>query len=54
MMEKGKLGTLCAGAFADIILVDGDPLKDLGLFQNQGAALSAIMKGGNFHKNRLQ
>jgi imidazolonepropionase-like amidohydrolase len=51
---EGKLGTLRAGAFADIILVDGDPLKDLGLFQNQGAALSAIMKGGNFHKNRLQ
>ncbi|GAU82557.1 amidohydrolase family protein [Bosea sp. BIWAKO-01] len=51
---EGKLGTLRAGAFADIILIDGDPLKDLGLFQNQGAALSAIMKGGNFHKNRLQ
>jgi len=50
---EGKLGTLRAGAFADMILVDGDPLKDLGLFQNQGAALSVIMQGGRFHKNRL-
>jgi imidazolonepropionase-like amidohydrolase len=50
---EGKLGTLQAGAFADMILVDGDPLKDLGLFQDQGARLAMIMKGGKFHKNRL-
>ncbi len=41
------------GAFADMILVDGDPLKDLGLFQEQGKHLSVIMKGGVFHKNTL-
>ncbi len=50
---EGKLGTLRAGAFADIILVDGNPLEDLGLFQDQGAKLPAIMKGGVFHKNTL-
>jgi imidazolonepropionase-like amidohydrolase len=50
---EGKLGTLKAGALADIIVVDGDPLKDLGLFQDQGRHLSAIMKDGAFHKNRL-
>ena len=50
---EGKLGTLRAGAFADMILVDGDPLKDLGLFQEQGRHLAAIVKGGTFHKNRL-
>lgn len=51
---EGKLGTLRAGAFADMILVDGDPLKDLELFQGQGARLPMIMKGGKFHKNTLQ
>jgi imidazolonepropionase-like amidohydrolase len=51
---EGKLGTLRAGAYADMILVDGDPLKDLELFQGQGARLPMIMKGGKFHKNRLQ
>jgi imidazolonepropionase-like amidohydrolase len=51
---EGKLGTLRAGAFADIILVDGDPLADLALFQDQGRHLAMIMKGGAFHKNTLQ
>ena len=50
---QGKLGIIEPGAIADLLLVDGDPLKDLGLFQNQGEALSLIMKGGRFHKNRL-
>ncbi|CAN7556863.1 imidazolonepropionase-like amidohydrolase [Bosea sp. BE125] len=50
---EGKLGTLRAGAFADMILVDGDPLKNLGLFQEQGKHLAMIMKGGAFHKNTL-
>jgi len=34
-------------------VVDGNPLTDLGLFQDQGAHLAAIMKEGRFHKNRL-
>ena len=50
---EGKLGTLQPGAFADMILVNGDPLKDLGLFQEQGKHLAVIMKGGVFHKNTL-
>lgn len=50
---EGKLGTVQTGAFADLILVDGDPLKDLALFQEQGKHLAAIMKGGAFHKNTL-
>jgi imidazolonepropionase-like amidohydrolase len=50
---EGKLGCLKAGAFADLIVVDGNPLKDLKLFQEQGKHLSAIMKAGRFHKNRL-
>jgi imidazolonepropionase-like amidohydrolase len=51
--QEGKLGTLKAGAFADLLLIDGDPLKNLGLFQEQGRHLAAIMKGGTFHKNKL-
>jgi imidazolonepropionase-like amidohydrolase len=51
---EGKLGTLRAGAYADMILVDGNPLEDLGLLQDQGARLPVIMKGGAFHKNTLQ
>jgi imidazolonepropionase-like amidohydrolase len=50
---EGKLGCLKPGAFADLLVVDGDPLKNLKLFQEQGRYLSVIMKGGRFHKNRL-
>jgi imidazolonepropionase-like amidohydrolase len=51
---EGKLGCLKPDAFADLLVVDGNPLKDLKLLQEQGQHLSAIMKGGRFHKNRLQ
>jgi imidazolonepropionase-like amidohydrolase len=50
---EGKLGCVAPGAFADLILVDGDPTKNLGLFQDQGAHLPVIMQGGRFHKNAL-
>ena len=33
--------------------LDGNPYEDLGLFQDEGRHLSAIMKGGRFYKNRL-
>jgi imidazolonepropionase-like amidohydrolase len=51
--QEGKLGTLQPGAFADLLVVDGDPLKDLGLFKDGGPHLTAIMKAGHFHKNEL-
>lgn len=44
-----KLGQVRAGFLADIILIDGDPLKDLTLFQDRSNIL-AIMKDGRFHK----
>jgi imidazolonepropionase-like amidohydrolase len=50
---EGKLGCVKAGAFADLLIVDGNPLKDLKLLQGQGQHLSMIMKGGRLHKNRL-
>ena len=49
----GKLGVVRPGAFADILVVDGDPIKKLELLTGQGENLSVIMKAGHFHKNRL-
>ncbi len=51
--RPGKLGVVEAGAWADLIVVDDDPLKNISLLEGQGAHLAAIMKGGAFHKNRL-
>jgi len=51
--QEGKLGTIAPGAFADLLVVDGDPLKNLGLFKDGGPHLPVIMKAGKFHKNTL-
>ena len=47
---EGKIGTIAAGAHADLIVVDGDPLKDLSLLTRQGKHMPLIMKGGAFMK----
>src|SRR5712664_3858321 len=52
--QQGKLGCLRPGAFADLLVIDGNPLKDLGLFETPEKSFVAIMKGGKFHKNRLR
>jgi imidazolonepropionase-like amidohydrolase len=49
----GKLGVIEAGAFADILVVDGDPIRNLELLTGQGEHLSLIMHAGRLHKNRL-
>jgi imidazolonepropionase-like amidohydrolase len=51
--QVDRLGCLKPGAFADLLIVDGNPLADLGVLQEQGKHLAAIMKGGRFYKNRL-
>ena len=48
-----KLGVVKPGAFADLLVVDGNPLEKLELLTGQGENLSVIMKAGRFHKNRL-
>ncbi|MEJ8574188.1 metal-dependent hydrolase family protein [Microbaculum marinum] len=51
---KGDLGTIAADAYADIIVVDGNPLEDLKLMEDDGAHIPIVMKGGQFHRNRLE
>ena len=51
--RPGKLGCVAGGAWADLILVDGNPLDDITLLEGQGRHLPVIMKGGQFHKRTL-
>ena len=44
---------IAPGAIADILVVDGNPLKDISLLAGHGENLLAIMKDGQFHKNLL-
>ncbi len=43
---EGKIGVIAPGAFADMIVVDGNPLADLSLLTGQGKHMTLIMKGG--------
>lgn len=49
----GKLGVIAEGAIADLLVVDGNPLRDLGCLEGQGEHLELIMKDGKFFKNQL-
>jgi imidazolonepropionase-like amidohydrolase len=50
LRREGELGCLEPGAFADLLLIDGDPLRNLDLLSGQGEHMAAIMKAGAFHK----
>ena len=46
---SGKVGVIAAGAYADVIAVEGDPLKDVSVLQRVGF----VMKDGAVFKNEL-
>ena len=48
--EKGELGVVVPGAYADIIAVSGDPLKNIKELEN----VKFVMKGGSVFRNEMQ
>ncbi|MFB7470804.1 amidohydrolase family protein [Kitasatospora sp. NPDC056184] len=51
--KAARLGVIEPGAWADLLLVNGDPLQDLGLLADPEKNLALVMKGGRIHKNQL-
>ena len=49
----GKLGVIEAGALADLIVVDGDPLANLKLIADPEKNFLVIMKDGRVVKDAL-
>jgi imidazolonepropionase-like amidohydrolase len=47
--RKGELGVIAPGAYADVIAVAGDPLRDI----NELAKVMFVMKGGQMYKNEF-
>jgi imidazolonepropionase-like amidohydrolase len=44
MDRTGQLGTLEPGTLADLLVVEGDPLQDIRVLQDQSKL--TVMKGG--------
>jgi imidazolonepropionase-like amidohydrolase len=53
LRAPGKLGCIAAGAYADIIVLDGNPLRDISVLTRGAQAMPMVMKAGQFHRNLL-
>jgi len=49
----GPLGVIQEGAYADILLVNGNPLEDILLLTDPAKNIGLIMKDGKIYKNTL-
>ncbi len=49
----GKLGVLEPGAWADLLVVDGNPLEDVRILEDPDRTLRLIVKDGRVVANRL-
>jgi imidazolonepropionase-like amidohydrolase len=47
---SGQLGVIAPGAYADIIAVSGDPLRDI----NELGRVRFVMKDGSVYKNEMK
>lgn len=48
-----KLGVIAPDAWADLLVVEGDPLQDMSVIADPDQNLTLIMKDGNVVKNTL-
>ncbi|HSC00632.1 MAG TPA: amidohydrolase family protein, partial [Burkholderiaceae bacterium] len=53
LREEGRLGELVAGAWADVLLVDGDPTRELSVLTRPDHGIPLIVQGGRVVKNAL-
>ncbi|MDG2243632.1 MAG: amidohydrolase family protein [Rhodospirillaceae bacterium] len=49
----GPLGVIVEGAYADLLLVEGDPLSDASILENYVNTIKLIMKDGYIYKNTV-
>ena len=50
----GKLGVIEEGAYADLLLINGNPLEDLSILTSPENNLALIMKDGKIYKNTIE
>ena len=50
---EGQVGAIVPGAHADLLVVDDNPLEDIGVLAEPEAHLQLIMQGGQIYRDRL-
>jgi imidazolonepropionase-like amidohydrolase len=53
LLSAGGLGVIAVGAYADLLVVEGDPLADLCILADPKKNLKLVMKDGKIYKNEL-
>ena len=53
MRQEGQIGELCPGAWADLLIVDGDPTLELSMLTDPQRGIRLLMQGGRIVANRL-
>ncbi len=53
MRQEGRLGQVVAGAWADLLLVDGDPAQGLAMLADPDRGIRLLMQGGRLVIDRL-
>lgn len=48
------LGVVAPNAYADLLLINGDPLSDISILEHSETALALIMKGGQIYKDETE
>jgi imidazolonepropionase-like amidohydrolase len=50
ILMEPQLGKIQPGCYADMLIVDGDPLTHIDVLAQDGQGVTAVMKAGQFHK----
>jgi imidazolonepropionase-like amidohydrolase len=51
--REGPLGVIAVGAYADMILVNGDPLADVSVLADYDNTIKVVIKDGEIYQNNL-
>jgi len=52
LQQEAELGRIAVGAIADVLVVDGNPLRDIRCLSGQGEALVGILQEGRIIKGK--
>ena len=51
--KDGPLGVIQEGAYADLLIVEGNPVEDIRVLEDPAGNMKVIMKDGTVYKNTL-